>query len=394
MQLNRDPDPKAPECVALALSGGGSRAMAFHLGCLRALRSEGLLDDVSTISAVSGGSVVAALYCSYPGDFDRFERVVLEVLARGFVRPAVRVLFTTSEGPKAFASCILTWMNRLTAGGTRLALKALPRAVRPSLRLLREGRSRRWASRTTVLRRVIDDLLEGRTLADLREDRPKLIVVACDIMAQSAFYFAKGGVGSWRRGVADAGSVRLSDAVTASAAYPAFLPTLELSMTFKKNGQTSRQQVVLTDGGVYDNLGLAPLWSDRDPAISLHVGTYERLVVSRAGYSISMTSAPTFWGARMLAVMDTMFSRSQNATMQRLYDLQKGGLLKGFILPYLGQADDRILNPPPDLVSADDVANYPTNFSAMAPAWIEKISKRGEQLTRAHIAQHWKRESP
>jgi NTE family protein len=41
--------------------------MAFHLGCLRALRSEGLLDEVSTISAVSGGSVVAALYCSYPG---------------------------------------------------------------------------------------------------------------------------------------------------------------------------------------------------------------------------------------------------------------------------------------------------------------------------------------
>ena len=67
---------------------------------------------------------------------------------------------------------------------------------------------------------------------------------------------------------------------------------------------------------------------------------------------------------------------------------------RSIILPYLGQADDRILNPPPDQVSADEVANYPTNFSAMAPDWIEKISKRGEQLTRAHIAQHWKRESP
>lgn len=54
--------------------------MAFHLGCLRALRSEGLLDEVSTISAVSGGSVVAALYCSYPGEFDKFERVIIEVL--------------------------------------------------------------------------------------------------------------------------------------------------------------------------------------------------------------------------------------------------------------------------------------------------------------------------
>lgn len=368
--------------------------MAFHLGCLRALRSEGLLNEVSTISAVSGGSVVAALYCSHPGDFDKFERVITEVLTRGFVRPAIKVLFTTAEGPKAVASCTLTWLNRLAVGSARLALKAFPRAVRPSRGFLLESRSRRWASRTTVLRRVLDDLLEGRTLADLREDRPNLIIVACDIMASSAFYFAKDGVGSWRRGVADAGSVRLSDAVTASAAYPAFLPTLELSMIFNKNGQMSRQQVVLTDGGVYDNLGLAPLWSDRDPAISLHVGNYERLVVSRAGYSISMSSAPTFWGSRMYAVMDTMFSRSQNSTMQRLYDLQKGGALKGFILPYLGQADDRILNPPPDLVSADEVANYPTNFSAMAPDWIEKISKRGEQLTRAHIAQHWKRESP
>lgn len=54
--------------IGLALSGGGSRAMAFHLGCLRALHNAGLIDRISTISAVSGGSVIASLYCSYPGD--------------------------------------------------------------------------------------------------------------------------------------------------------------------------------------------------------------------------------------------------------------------------------------------------------------------------------------
>ena len=58
--------------IALALSGGGSRAMAFHLGCLRALHDLGLLQRVSTITAVSGGSVLAGLYCSYPGDFEEF----------------------------------------------------------------------------------------------------------------------------------------------------------------------------------------------------------------------------------------------------------------------------------------------------------------------------------
>jgi len=39
--------------IALALSGGGSRAIAFHLGCLRALNERGVLQKVSVISAVS-----------------------------------------------------------------------------------------------------------------------------------------------------------------------------------------------------------------------------------------------------------------------------------------------------------------------------------------------------
>ncbi|WP_162630788.1 patatin-like phospholipase family protein [Paracoccus endophyticus] len=374
----------------MALSGGGSRAMAFHLGCLRALRSEGLLNQVSTISAVSGGSVLAALYCSHPGDFDEFERVARRIIGRGFVRPAVRAVFTTSEGLKALGSGMLTWLDRVAALSAGLILKAVPRRFRPTPRWLKESQLRRSASRTTVLQRVFDNILDGRTLVQLRDDRPKLIIVACDLMASSAFYFAKDGVGSWRRGVAAAGAVRVAEAVAASAAYPVFLPTLELSMTFtKKGGQKKQERVVLTDGGVYDNLGLAPLWPDRDPSVSLHVGSYDRLIVSRAGYSTSMSAAPALWGSRMYAVMNTMFSRSQNATMKRLFDLQKGGSLKSFILPYLGQADDQLANPPSDLVRAEDVANYPTDFSAMPSDWIEKLSQRGEQLTRSLIVEHW-----
>src|SRR5271156_6565309 len=90
--------------IALALSGGGSRAMAFHLGTLRALYATGLLKRVSTISAVSGGSVLAALYCSRPGDFAAFETNAREVLARGFVMPALRNAVMTAEGLKAAAN--------------------------------------------------------------------------------------------------------------------------------------------------------------------------------------------------------------------------------------------------------------------------------------------------
>src|SRR5688500_15653109 len=45
---------------ALCLSGGGFRAALFHLGALRRLNELGLLGRIDTISAVSGGSILAA----------------------------------------------------------------------------------------------------------------------------------------------------------------------------------------------------------------------------------------------------------------------------------------------------------------------------------------------
>jgi len=46
--------------VGLCLSGGGSRASLFHLGVLRRLNETGVLSQVSTITSVSGGSILAA----------------------------------------------------------------------------------------------------------------------------------------------------------------------------------------------------------------------------------------------------------------------------------------------------------------------------------------------
>ncbi len=67
------PDTQKPEKIALALSGGGARAMAFHRCCLRGLHKSGLLDRIDTLTAVSGGSVLAAIYCRHEGDFGAFE---------------------------------------------------------------------------------------------------------------------------------------------------------------------------------------------------------------------------------------------------------------------------------------------------------------------------------
>jgi Patatin-like phospholipase len=46
--------------LAICLSGGGYRAMLFHVGALRRLNEFGLLSVIDRVSSVSGGSITAA----------------------------------------------------------------------------------------------------------------------------------------------------------------------------------------------------------------------------------------------------------------------------------------------------------------------------------------------
>lgn len=50
--------------MALCLSGGGYRAMIFHIGVLWRLYEAGLLKDMKRISSVSGGSIRPACWRS------------------------------------------------------------------------------------------------------------------------------------------------------------------------------------------------------------------------------------------------------------------------------------------------------------------------------------------
>ncbi len=51
---------KQRQGLALCLSGGGFRAALFHLGALRRLNELGVLSGIDTVTAVSGGSILAA----------------------------------------------------------------------------------------------------------------------------------------------------------------------------------------------------------------------------------------------------------------------------------------------------------------------------------------------
>jgi NTE family protein len=55
-----DTPREAPHGVGLCLSGGGYRAMLFHVGAIKRLNDAGRLAELDRISSVSGGSITAA----------------------------------------------------------------------------------------------------------------------------------------------------------------------------------------------------------------------------------------------------------------------------------------------------------------------------------------------
>src|SRR3954452_25538301 len=78
--------------IGLALSGGGFRATLYHLGLVRFLRDASLLSQVSHITAVSGGSIVAAHvvlnWGRYTGSASEFDAAAAELIS--FIRLDVR----------------------------------------------------------------------------------------------------------------------------------------------------------------------------------------------------------------------------------------------------------------------------------------------------------------
>jgi NTE family protein len=387
--------PIGTPTMGLALSGGGSRAIAFHLGCLRALHDLGILPMVKVISTVSGGSVIGALYAIADAPFVDFERRVHALLERGLAWPTVRTAILTVEGPKALFCFVLT--GSINAAFQTVAWVlwflgfAAPRKYRSKFRIESwRPPVRRFASRTTILRRVIhDELFKGIQLRDLKDRKPLLIINAAELRTGSAFYFSAKDSGSWRLGRLALTNISLAHAVTASAAFPMFLPALDEVLPFNRlDGSRRVERVSLTDGGVYDNLGLAPLWPDREASISLNVEAFDTIICCRAGYGLRHDPPNQFVIARLKSAFASIHDRAQNAATKRLFDLKAHGKLATVVMPYLGQDDSRLKYRPRDLVAREDTYAYPTDFSAMSPEWIDRLSRRGEQLTKALIAEH------
>ena len=384
-------DPFGAHDVGLALSGGGSRAIAFHLGCLRALRDMELLEHIDTISTVSGGSVIGAMYAAHEGRFEAFEADVRRLLAQGLARGVVGRLFKSPHGWLVILNKLLQLLVGTVFGIPRMLGRGLELigARRPT-NARHDPPFTQRVSLTTLLAAELDERwLHGARLDAVSDRAGLLIINACDLVESSAFYLSSADSGSHRRGRLVGADLTLAEAVAASAAYPVYLAPLDRTFAFENRaGQRETHRVSLTDGGVYDNTALSPLWPGRRAGISLNVRRTSTVIACRAGYGIQRNSVVHLWPPRMAQVLGVALNRAENASIQRLFEHKACGEFENVALAYLGQNDVELEMKPPDYVDKESVYDYPTNFSAMTPEMIDRLVRRGEQQMRLVIEQH------
>ncbi len=262
--------------VGLALSGGGSRAIAFHLGCLRALNDRGILRQTQVISSVSGGSVIAAIYAYSHGSFAEFEKTIVELLKRGFQSDITRRMVLPITAAKAIGTLAFATSAALATDVARVVLQA-----GASMTGVKDGELlssiqrmqppfKRWMSLTMAFEEVLQERVFGSlNLTAPRRDDIDIVLNSCELRSGSSFRFGSRESGCWRYGTIDSSATSVAQAVAASAAYPAILPAIDEVMEFTdRHGHKLSRRVLLTDGGIYDNLCVTCL----EPGSSASVG--------------------------------------------------------------------------------------------------------------------------
>lgn len=224
--------------VALCLSGGGYRAMLFHLGAIIRLNEMGHLKTIDRVSSVSGGSITAG---------------VLGLVWR-------QLDFSTGPVAKNLDDLVVSPIRKLAA--KTIDEKSIV------VGLLRPDRT----IGQSVASAYDEHLFGGKTLQDLPDDEknegPRFVINATNVQTGKLFRFSRPYEGDYTVGLWRSPSTRLADAVAASSAFPPVLSphTLVPSGTFDtatagpNQADGFRKELWLSDGGVYDNLGLETAW--------------------------------------------------------------------------------------------------------------------------------------
>jgi NTE family protein len=317
--------------VGLCLSGGGYRAALFHLGALRRLDELGVLGQVRTISAVSGGAIIANLLADprlvWP------EPVAAGTAGQQQAPPGSGTAAEQQEPPRSGTAAEQqeppgsgTAGDGLAADGLvpgptgrlrdgrvqgfdELVAGPLERLTQRNIRtpaLLTRLLPWRWGMPDGSTRALADQLADAvpwwsNPLRDTTAGGPAVITGATEIAYGVDWTFAgpsmdrpRGRIGDYRVGYAvPPPELRVADAIAASCAFPPYFEPMAfdgdmLRLTGGSHGGADqlfrdeiRRRIRLTDGGVYDNLALEPVWKNHSTVLVSDGGSVFRVGTER-----------------------------------------------------------------------------------------------------------------
>lgn len=338
--------------IKLALSGGGFRATLFHLGVVRFLHEAGALKSVELVSAVSGGSILAAhlvlFWKKYTESNDSFDEVAHHVIK--FVQQDIR------------GSVVRDWITYWAV----LFPHLVPKIPRPTLGNL-------------LQRKYNAGLYQGARIGEVpTADHPEVRLNCTSLTTGFPCYFNQSGF-TWsdknrKRKQIRASDVPLAYAVAASSAFPPLFPPIEISNQILSCNQDDFPNVLrLTDGGVYDNLGIESL--DLGPPKGV-----ENVIISDAegNFDSNFSARYSFVVGRNVRANDILMKQ---VSTRRLKDLDASGV--SYARVKIGGAignPDECANLTPDLQRA--LINVRTDLDRFLPHEITALIAHGYNKAR------------
>jgi NTE family protein len=361
--------------IGLTLSGGGIRAAVFHLGVLNRLAAEDLLESVTQLSTVSGGSLVMAAVMAkaqmqWPSSSDFRSRLY----------PELRTLLTTIDllSIKAIGwSGVLRFNHRLFVHWAQVLAELL---------------AKQWG-------------VDGG-IQDL-PDRPVWWINTTCFETGKNWRFGKREMGDWQFGRHYNPPFRLAEAAAASAAVPYAVGALRLELPadgwYRTDPATRRPlekrsppqpSVRLWDGGAYENLGLESMYKPQQGLLGC-----DFLICSDASGPLPDAGESSPWGllkGHLVSprLFDICSDQIRSLRARMFMSSVTGGGVSGALLRMGNSVRDIDLKagrqrPPEayDLFQADrDVAlalQYPTDLRAISESRFDGIARHGYEIADA-----------
>lgn len=235
--------------IYCALSGGGFRATFFHAGVIRAIIRLGLKDNIKLISSVSGGSILNGLLAL---EFDNINTI------EDYDN---RIIIPLTNASNENIRNKLLWYK---------IFKRVPEKIM-NLVMFGLGRSLFGIDSFKTIDKfaqLLDRLYGNCSLSDFSNNY-RAVINCSNLNSGARWRFDNIDFGDYKTGYSyEIDQIRVADAVAASAAFPLVFTPLRLQIEqyrfYLRNREKKDkvpntnipQYVYLTDGGVYDNLGV------------------------------------------------------------------------------------------------------------------------------------------